>query len=337
MAIPNGYIPIRSWFEGQGQKVNWDQNTKTINAGNFTFKPGDYIEQNGISYINPTKLAGSYLSQPQQQLNQQTLQPYIDTAKSIYEPTYNTRSEALQRALNNISSQAENQRRLAEVAFQSSRSALQRQETQDEEKARRSAIARGTYSSGLYDHAQQELDKAYAPEYQQLESNKAANLANIASQAALASENLASQTKDLEAQMMQNIMTTALQNFQQGQTGQSQKTQQLANYLLNLGQLNNEQEKYQSSPEAQPWYLDLYKQSLQSDIAAKNRSNRPSTVSTPKDTLSKNATNNAIAQVYTYKSKDEALTALSQYGQAMANQGIDLQAVYKAIESRWPY
>ena len=57
---------------------------------------------------------------------------------------------------------------------------------------------------------------------------------------------------------------------------------------------------------------------------------------TPPDKTSPTATNNAIAQIYTYKTKEAALAGLEKYSVNMAAEGVDIAAVYKAIQARWP-
>lgn len=235
-------IPIRSWFEGQGQKVNWDPNTKTITtSGGMSFSPSDYQISDDKAYIDPAKLAGQYVGKPQSQMTQETLQPYVDTARQMYEPIYNARSDALQRALDRIQSQAESQRGQAEADWQSSSGNLQRSETGAWNAITKSALSRGLGASPLASYEQRKVAETYAPAYQQLENNRAAALANISSQAALGSEALAAQAKELEAQLMQDIMGAATGQFQQAQATEQAQLAQVINYLL--GQENTAYER----------------------------------------------------------------------------------------------
>lgn len=51
--------------------------------------------------------------------------------------------------------------------------------------------------------------------------------------------------------------------------------------------------------------------------------------------LSTSATNLAISQALNYKTADEAYAALQQYGPAMVDQGVDVNEVLKAVQSRF--
>ena len=347
-------IPIRSWFESQGQKVNWDPGTKRITtSGGLSFNPGDYQinPDNDKAYIDPARLAGSYIVKPQTQMNEQTLQPYADTARQMYEPIYSARSDALRRALDNIQAKAEGQRRLAEADWQQARGNLQRSETGSWNALTKSALSRGLGASPLASYEQRKVAEAYAPSYQQLESNRAADLANISSQAALGSEGLAAQVKELEAQLMQDIMGAATGQFQQAQANEQTRLAQIVNYLLGQDATSYERERQGQQDALQrrlteagltgidpldgqkTWQRQYQENSLANALA--RASGGGGSASTP-TTINQRATQQAVAQVWAYGTPEEAVTAYGHYGPDMAAQGVDLSKVWNELKKRWP-
>jgi hypothetical protein len=112
-------------------------------------------------------------------------------------------------------------------------------------------------------------------------------------------------------------------------------------------QFDWDKQKHQGSPEAQPWYLDLYKQGLEADIKNTLRSaNAPyggggggsggSGGGSGSTSINQRATQQAISQVWSYNSPEEAVTAYSYYGPSMATQGVDLSKVWTEMQKRWP-
>ncbi|MFZ5650153.1 MAG: hypothetical protein ACOY4I_04775 [Bacillota bacterium] len=99
------------------------------------------------------------------------------------------------------------------------------------------------------------------------------------------------------------------------------------------------QSKWDSSPEAQDWYLPLTKEGMQADIAAKNRSNTGGSTSKPTYT---EKVNNSVADAY--DAVDNALAAGHSADQVVANiqaqtanlvrQGVDPQKVIDYAYSR---
>jgi hypothetical protein len=57
---------------------------------------------------------------------------------------------------------------------------------------------------------------------------------------------------------------------------------------------------------------------------------------TEKTSINQRATQQAIAQVWSYNSPEEAITAYKVYGPDMAAQGVDLSKVWNELKKRWP-
>lgn len=81
-----------------------------------------------------------------------------------------------------------------------------------------------------------------------------------------------------------------------------------------------------------------YDQALERIRSASRGSSSGGLTSYQQNQISQNkATNNALLQISSYGTKAQALAALNQHGADMIAQGVDIQAVMKAINDRWPY
>jgi hypothetical protein len=150
-----GMIPTRSWFENAGQTVNYDPTSKKIStSGGFSFGPEAYKEMNGISYLDPSALAGAYLNQPAKQLTPETYGNYSKTAEQYYQPQYNSRLGALKDAIGERTASS-----------------------------RRGAIGRGTYTSRQYNNdIEREVSQPYVKEVSNLEGDMASMINQMAMQ-----------------------------------------------------------------------------------------------------------------------------------------------------------
>lgn len=235
--VPEGAQWIRSYFPG-GQ-VSYDQATGKIGLpGGLELQGGNLPTVGGKTYISPSQLATYY------QTHAATYKPKPPTAEEVrqqtealmqvYAPVMDVTKERLGLNLKTIQEQADQQRRLAEAAYQGALASTRRQETADWNTIVKSALSRGLGASPLTSYEQRKVAEAYAPEYQQLETNRAAQLANIASQAALSAEELAMQGRDIEAQWASKIAEYAYNAMQSSAAEQKQAIQSLADYFANL-------------------------------------------------------------------------------------------------------
>ncbi|MFA7175174.1 MAG: hypothetical protein WC340_17505, partial [Kiritimatiellia bacterium] len=241
----------------------------------------------------------------------------------------------------------------AEADWQSSSGNLQRSETGAWNAITKSALSRGLGASPLASYEQRKVAETYAPAYQQLENNRAAALANISSQAALGSEALAAQAKELEAQLMQDIMGAATGQFQQAQATEQAQLAQVINYLL--GQENTAYERERQGQQdalqrrlteagltgidpldgQKTWQRQYQENSLANALARASGGGGSASASTP-TTINQRATQQAVAQVWAYGTPEEAVTAYGHYGPDMAAQGVDLSKVWNELKKRWP-
>ncbi len=258
--VPEGYQWVRSYF-APGQ-VSYDEKTRTINLpGGLSIPQSQLITIGGRTYAPASQLAQAY------QTYAATYKPPEPTAEDVkrksdammqvYSPLMEAVRSRLNLNLKNIQAQADQQRRLADVAYQSAQSNLQRRETGSWNTIMKSALARGLGASPLTSYEQRKVAEAYAPEYQQLETNHATQLANIASQAAMAADELAQQGQELEAQWASQIAQYAYNALQSDAAAQKQAVQSLANYFSNLAT-----SQARAQQEAQKLQLDLYKAML---------------------------------------------------------------------------
>ena len=240
--VPEGYVGLRSFFEGMGYPVNWVPGENgapgTITAGDFTFGPGSYKNVGGTAYIDPTTLAGMFLGQKPEKPTQENMDEYRGWAENIYRPLFDANRSALQTALNNLGLQADTSRRNVDLAYQQGADTLASNELSDKKGARRSAISRGIYASGTYDANRAEVDNFYLGEQNKLGQNRAANMANIESSLAQASAANLGQLQSLEANYMSDVNKSALEMFTTGQAQDAQRNSALGQYLMNVGQQN---------------------------------------------------------------------------------------------------
>lgn len=242
-------VPIRQTFENLGWKVNWDDPTQSVKLINpsgqsYTIGQNQYTMQGDRTYADPTALAGMFVGQ-KQSYDPQSFQNYVGIANQMYEPLVSSRTSAFQQALKNIQEQSTNQRRLAEADYSNALSGLGQREDKSRLGASHSVAGRGLSNSPLAEYERRKVTEAYAPQYQNLETTKAANLANISSQAAMGSEALAGQLNDFESEMATKALQSALGMYQQDMTSQQSNNQNIMNYLLGIGQQEKQQEQQQ--------------------------------------------------------------------------------------------
>lgn len=244
--IPKGYQWIRSYF-APGQ-VSYDPTTKTINLpGGLNIPQERLFEFGGKTYVSPMQLAQYYVTHAAMykppEPTAEDVKKKTEALLQIYSPVMEATRERIGLNLEKIKQEAEAQRRLAEAAYEASRSALERKETSTWNTIMKSAMSRGLGASPLTAYEQRKVAETYAPEYRQLEVQRAAQLANIASQAALAAEELAVKGKELEAQWASKIAEYAYDALQKDAEQQKQALQTIAQYLLALAQAEEEKEE----------------------------------------------------------------------------------------------
>lgn len=237
--VPEGYQWIRSYF-APGQ-VSYDERTRTINLpGGLSIPQSQLITIGGRTYAPASQLTQAY------QTYAATYKPPEPTAEDVrrksealmqvYAPLMEAVKSRLGLNLKTIQEQAEQQRRLAEAAYQSSLTNLQRKETADWNRIVKSALTRGLGASPLTSYEQRKVAEAYAPEYQQLETNRAAQLANIAAQAALAADELAQQGQEQQAQWASQIAQYAYNALQSDAAEQKKAVQNLGDIFASLAE-----------------------------------------------------------------------------------------------------
>ena len=258
--VPEGYQWVRSYF-APGQ-VSYDEKTRMINLpGGLSIPQSQLITIGGRTYAPASQLAQAY------QTYAATYKPPEPTAADVqrksealmqvYSPLMQTVRERLGLDLKKVQEQADQQRRLAEAAYQTALANTQRKETADWNRIVKSALTRGLGASPLTSYEQRKVVEAYAPEYQQLETNRAAQLANIASQAALSAEELAMQGRELEAQWASQIAQYAYNALQSDAAEQKKAVQNLADYFaaLSESQAKAQQEAAKLAWEKEKAYL----------------------------------------------------------------------------------
>ena len=143
------------------------------------------------------------------QLTPDAFSAYAEIASQLLQPMHDSRRAALSTNLNAIQTQAQGLRRIAEASHAQARHNLTGQERTHWNRMSKMSDARGIGTSPLAAYQQRQVAEAYAPEYQQLEAQGAAQLGNIAGQAAIGSEQIANQKRELEAQLAGNLAQIA--------------------------------------------------------------------------------------------------------------------------------
>lgn len=237
--VPEGYRWIREYFP-TGQ-VSYDPKTKTLTLpGGLNLPQSSLVTVGGRTYAPASLLAQAYQTyaatyQPKQPTAEE-VKRLSDVYMQIYGPLADVARERLGFNLKKIQETAEQQRRLAEAAYQTALSNLQQAETRSWNAIMKSALARGLGASPLTSYEQRKVAETYAPEYQKLETERAAQLANIASQAALAAEELALQGRQAEAEWASKIAEYAYNALQSSAAEQKKAVQTLADYFEGLAE-----------------------------------------------------------------------------------------------------
>jgi len=235
--IPQGFAPIRSYFTPGQVTYNPAQKMIGLPYG-LNIPQSQLFTSRGQTYAPASQLAQAYGTYAQtykpQELTTTDVQKKAALYRQLAEPLMQANREQRELEAKKYTSQAEQQRRLAETAYQASLSGLQRAEGKGMMGAAHSVAGRNLSSSPLAEYERRKVAEAYAPEYQQLETSKAAQLANIASQAALAMDTLAQQGRTEEAQYAGQAMQWSLQQLQEEQGKKLQQVQSLAQYLSGL-------------------------------------------------------------------------------------------------------
>lgn len=240
--VPQGYY----WIRELVPNVEWDEATRTIKLpGGPSIPLAATKAVGGKAYVTPEQLStwyATYYQPPSSVYTPENVQRQAEIFKQVLEPQAQYWKQYLDFALKKATETAEQQRRLAEATYEASRSALQRQETSDWNAIVKSAIARGLGASPLVSYEQRKVAEAYAPQYQQLESKRAAQLANIASQAALAAEELALKGKEMEANWASQMAQYALSELAKEYEKQESYRQNLANFFADLAKRQTEEQ-----------------------------------------------------------------------------------------------
>jgi hypothetical protein len=271
-------VPLRTLLENMGYNVGWDDQSKTVSAtggglNDLSFGPGQYtLGQDNRSYISPTAMypvAMGYMNSmnkpPTPEQTKGTFSTYSDLISGMYRPYYDASRAALDRQNDRIQHTADARGRTADVGYQQSLSNLQRKEGKDKEGLMRNAIGRGIYGSKLNSWLQAKMAGDYAPEYQQVETSKAASLANIAQQANDLAMELAGQGQKLEAEYLAKIGEGALNMVNQEGARRSGLAGQMLSLFTGMGNAavnQGNQEAEQARWEAEFPIDSAYKQAL---------------------------------------------------------------------------
>lgn len=233
-----GLSPMTTWIGDLFPGVTWDAATRTIGGLPFdmSLNEGQFEIRDDRAYVSPGALAGMFASRQPAALTPELFAQKQEVAQSIFGPLYESGQGALQRRLNEIQQQAQNLRGVAEADFGQARHNLQGRERELWNRLAKSAGVRGIADSPLISHQQRQVGESFAPEHQQLEAGAAARLAQIASEAAMGTENVSAQAQDLERTFASQLAQSALQMFEDRRAEEIRQNDQIMNFLLGRDQ-----------------------------------------------------------------------------------------------------
>lgn len=206
-------VPVRQTLEGMGFNVGWDPATKNISLtspyGQTTSLASDqYSMQGDRAYMDPSQMQSLFMHPDYYKpptLTQESVTKNLGLAQQLYSPVQDLYSQAYDKQLAALSNISKGQQGLVEAGYQQAQSNLGRQEQQARRTTSHNVAGRNISNSPLAAYEKRKIQEAYAPEYQQLESNRGAQLANIANNAIAASENLAAQGLQQQAAFAQRL------------------------------------------------------------------------------------------------------------------------------------
>lgn len=212
-------VPIRFVAEALGADVAWDGATKTatITKGELQLKlkvGGKALKNNlPVALDVPPQIVGGRLMVPlrfvAETLNCRVKWDEASRTVDIVVEEERIELEKLKRELElsisdveqkiqKVKSEYQYQRNLVESAYNASIENLKRQETAAVNAAVKSALSRGLGSSPLVEYERKKIEEAYAPLYEQLESEKQIRLQKIDTDERLALEPLERSLNELK-------------------------------------------------------------------------------------------------------------------------------------------
>ena len=229
----NPVTPGNVWTRDLVPNAEWNNKDKSITLpGLGTLPQGQYEGYNGRSYVNPTQIGKMYLDKANAPLTPETYGQYQTMAENIYKPLYEQQTGSFNRLIDTLTNKLNARLSSIDVAGNRARSNLQTQEQANAEKLARASIGRGTYTSGVSDYEQRQLNRDYAPQYGQLESELAAQAAEANAGIGGNLADIAAQAKNLERDYMSQVATGA-QNLYTQQLGNDQEA--YLNFLKLVG------------------------------------------------------------------------------------------------------
>ncbi|GED16558.1 hypothetical protein [Aneurinibacillus migulanus] len=240
-----GQIGVRFLFGGRDDSVGWDQKTGRITTPSGQLNRGDYtINKNDRAMIGYDQAAYLMLNRPVRELNQQNFDQTFNMFRGAYESMLGKAGSA-QSAMEDYAAKAKGAQEAAvNAAYQQAQSNLKRQETGSWNRMMESARNRGIEDSNLMSYEQAKVTGAYAPEYQQLESNRAAGLAQAAAHAAQIGAEAQMRGDATRAQAASQVFSAAINQLNRMQDIDLRKNEQLSNLMMGLYDRSREDNKW---------------------------------------------------------------------------------------------
>ncbi|MCP1357405.1 hypothetical protein [Aneurinibacillus migulanus] len=240
-----GQVGVRFLFGGRDDSVGWDPKTGTITTPAGNVNRGEYtVNKNNRAMIGYDQAAYLMLNRPVRELNQQNFDQTFNMFRGAYESMLGKAGSA-QSAMEDYAAKAKGAQEAAvNAAYQQAQSNLKRQETGSWNRMMESARNRGIEDSNLMSYEQAKVTGAYAPEYQQLESNRAAGLAQAAAHAAQIGAEAQMRGDATRAQAASQVFSAAINQLNRMQDIDLRKNEQLSNLMMGLYDRSREDNKW---------------------------------------------------------------------------------------------
>lgn len=241
----NDQVGVRQLFGGRDDSVTWNGKNGVIGTPSGQLNRGDYtLNQNGRATIGYDQAAALMLNKPTRELNQENFQNTINMFKGAYDGLFSQTAGKESAFADYASKQKAANEAAVNAAYQQAQSNLQRQETSSWNRMMESARARGIEDSGLMNYEQAKVANSYAPEYQQMESNRAAGLAQAAAQAAQIEAQAKAAGDAQRAQMASQIFSSSINQLNRMQDIDLRKNEQLYGHYMGMYDRSREDQRW---------------------------------------------------------------------------------------------
>jgi hypothetical protein len=313
---PSGAQWVGSYFPGMniGYDASSGMGSIPLPGGAVSFDTKNYPVVNGRTQMTPDQVNGLMNTAPYDPnagVNQAGLGQFMGMmqgAMSPYESALKAQEQQQAGFYNDLAGSQVNQ---AQAAGDTARNNLQTDEGNQWQSAASSGQGRGV-GGGLSAYEQSKVSKDYAPQFESLEQNQAANIGNIRLQASQAIQALQSQGLTEDAQNLSSLTEQGIGWLQTTASATQQERDAVLNRLIQETQNATQNQQFEESQKQQQQQFQQSQQQQQAQFEY------PYSHTTPYDL--------AYINMQTGKDSPTALKQQSQQATGSAEQTIAYQA-----------